>query len=828
MLMNEVSSGNVKGLDEFYNELRRKYPNTFTLASDLGKRDRVVQRLPRLESTSPAPFGCLPKPPTGLSPQRWAPDSFLYKVQVQKTRGQQQEPEPSQRGGGSVIIQDKTISVPAYSKRDHLGAQNLISFRLPSLRTQVEHNKAELKSRLNTPKDGDNESKGEHHTKSGLNSVGQSINTQSSNKNISSRESPQGHTKHSLAKPDPLGTIMKELLPNKPGRLINDLPKKSRDHQNKNGGYISDSDSGVSVCAPIKIFRPKLRSPQGPPAPSDIIKKFSVKPKTTHGPMRADHTVIPEMLTQSMDELESINKNESKKTSSIIFNEKPQPRLATTRVRFEDESAQEAESRHQERCLLKRKDIQTSDLNSLSSSSTQSLEGNKQPGSVHVSSPPNEKLWTTNQQMSTLPYRRQPFPPSVAKKVLIDIPRSGQPNRRTVHKEMSEAGKNLISKQQLPPRYSNEATSLDGISMSFTSTDEGWRGHDQRVTEKKEDKTKVQQKASPIESKEKGIIEDHSNVTIKRMEWGGSGSSITSESQESTSNHSSNQSLDEQPVPRKLLKGAEKSFYSKMKKNLNVRMRRGSETRTLNASNESEKREQNSQHAFETESRPSLNISLRLDGQEKLALDRKSHTDGSTSFIPAKTIIPDERVPSTGGYNKKMDIVPSAKTQATDPPPTLKVTLAPFLRMRMMQAFLKKGRAKNYMIHEASPPLQDLNGPRSPSNPSANASSQATARLLNIQSDSSRMIELQRPKNGFRGLYLAKRSQNIDAGVYVVQLSSAFTSNLPQGILQVGDEILEINRRRAKDLCLEEINSLLEESSCVLLHVLPRADSHPL
>lgn len=61
------------------------------------------------------------------------------------------------------------------------------------------------------------------------------------------------------------------------------------------------------------------------------------------------------------------------------------------------------------------------------------------------------------------------------------------------------------------------------------------------------------------------------------------------------------------------------------------------------------------------------------------------------------------------------------------------------------------------------------------------------------------------------------------SGLYVVHLSGAFTSSFPQGVLEVGDEILEINRRQAKDLRMEEIQSLLGESSCVLLRVLPVA-----
>ncbi|XP_053329299.1 uncharacterized protein LOC128503277 [Spea bombifrons] len=172
-------------------------------------------------------------------------------------------------------------------------------------------------------------------------------------------------------------------------------------------------------------------------------------------------------------------------------------------------------------------------------------------------------------------------------------------------------------------------------------------------------------------------------------------------------------------------------------------------------------------------------------------------------------------------------------TPAAEQPTPVK---APFFHMKRMTSFLRKGRAKDYLVHVPSPPPLDLKPPLlRAANPTtcknkvqtghASDVGHTMGRLLAVHPDSSRVVELQRPPAGFHGLYLAKKSQNHDAGLYVVQLGSVFTSTYPQGVLKVGDEILEINKRRANDLSVEEINALFEESRCVLLHVLPTAVS---
>ncbi|KAM5145342.1 uncharacterized protein ACMZJ9_012686 isoform 1-T3 [Mantella aurantiaca] len=812
MLM-DVSSTSNKNFDGFYNELRRKYPNTFTIANDLGKGDASVQKLPRLERIpSPSPQGILPIP-LNSGPQRWTPDSFLSKVKLQKFQNEQkQEVEPIQWNRGAVIIRDKTKPVPILNKREYLAVQNQASFRLPNLRTQVEQNKTELQNRLNATKKVTNEIKHNQSPTITLSRSQKQAEVRSSNESISTGDGSVVSANVPGPKSDPLGTIMKELLPNKPGRLMTDLPNNN-EILHRNGAGVLDSDSGISICAPIKVFRPKIRSPHDAPAPSDIIKKFSAKPKAHSGPMKADHTVLPDNVTQIVNVGESSEKIFLKK-SSINYNEKIQQRPLTARVHFEDESEQEAEVRYQERRLLERTHTTKIRSDILPKPQLKSLEKTLESHETFPSPLTAERSPTVGQKTANIPYRRQPFPPNIAKKVLIDIPRSGLPSRRPVHFQMSQAMKD----KPLPSSTDKQANTVDGITMSFTRTSQEWKEQSPSISKSKED-NKSHHSFSSQETIGSGITEVSSEVTITTLEWRGSGSSIGSESHTRSSSQNQNLNL----THPSLSKGTEVSFYSKVKKSLQVKMKMSSDTRMMNGTHQSDRdySYSNSQNSKSTEMEQDSDALLKLDRREKVASHGKSSLHGATS--PRQVIMRENESSSIGQDRMKTDVEAHNKDRDVPMKPQ-------FLSMRMMQSLLKKGRGKKYVVHGPSPPPPESRpafGRSAISGPLVSKvkgqQAQGSARVLAVQSDSSRLVELQRPKTGFRGLYLTQRIQNHHTGLYVVQLSGVFASSFPQGVLEVGDEILEINRRPAKDLNMEEIQSLLEESSCILLRVLPLA-----
>lgn len=235
----DVSNTSNKSLDGFYNDLRRKYPNTFTVATELGKGDGSVHKLPRLDRTpSPAPQGILPSP-FNSGPQRWTPDSFLSKVKLQKFQNEQkQEVETFPGNAGAVIVRDKTKLVPIWNKREYLAAQNQASFHLPNLHTQVQQNKAELQNRLNVSRKVNNEVKNIQSPTVILSKKQKPAEIRSSNESISTGDRSVAPANVSKPKPDALGTIMKELLPSKPGKLMTDQPKNN-DFLYRNGKCLS-------------------------------------------------------------------------------------------------------------------------------------------------------------------------------------------------------------------------------------------------------------------------------------------------------------------------------------------------------------------------------------------------------------------------------------------------------------------------------------------------------------------------------------------------------------------------------------------------------------
>ncbi|KAM9324320.1 uncharacterized protein PAF06_000345 [Gastrophryne carolinensis] len=807
----DATSIGTNSLDEFYKELRRKYPNTFTFAPDLGKGDGTLRKLPHLENAPPTPPRIPQSSLTG-APQRWTPDGFLSKVKLQKFQNvQRQEAEAPLRISAAVVIQDKTIPVPSWNRKDYLATQNRASFRLPSLRTQVEQNKTEIKNKLCNSRTISEEPKIQQSPTLPLGKGRIIAEARSSNESLSTREYLSVPTSVSAPKSDPLGTIMKELLPSKPGRLMSDLPK-TPDNFCRNGGCVSDSDSAVSVCAPLKIFRPKIRSPHEAPASSDIIKKFSSKPKAHSGPLKADHTVLPENTTRKVEET---GEEMFLRKSSIHYNERIQQRPLTARVRFEDESEEETQARYQERLLLERTHTTKKASDVWARPVMKPFDSTESSPSSQTAS---ETSSTSGQQAINLPYRRQPFPPTVAKKVLIDKPRGGLPSRRPLQIRTSPA----VRERQWSSTIGKEATSLDGITMSFTSSSLELKEENLGSSETQKEENKTHDSFSSLQSIGSGITEVSSEVTVTTLEWRGSGSSIACEQQPRPLSRSPNISLNSPSLG----KGTDISFYSKVKRRLHVKMKLSSDSGG-HQSDLSDYSDSGSQHSKNQEMNLTLDTSQTFDSREKIVSYGKSKPHGANSPIQ---VITGEIVSS--GISKdgmKMDATLCAEAQNTDRDVSVK---AQFLPMKMMQSLLKKGRAKNYMVRVPSPPTPD-------SRPRSGLPAVSAKRLLNKEqileqesmklqaskSDISRLVELQRPNTGFKGLNLAKRIQDPHSGLYVVQLSGAFTSSCPQGILNVGDEILEINGRQTKDLGMKEIHSLLAESSCVLLRVVSAANA---
>ncbi|KAG8554789.1 hypothetical protein GDO81_003897 [Engystomops pustulosus] len=931
MLMDVPTNSN-KTLDGFYNELRRKYPDAFALATELGRRNGSLQKLPRLERPPPPGLGIPTTTPNVASPQRWSPDSFLTKVKYQKTRNEQKkEVEIPQPSGNAVIINDQAIPVPTWTQKDYLESQNGALFHLPTLRTQIEQNKLELKNRLSTPKKETNQrspfqandsvqakpssdntttqttrdytttrtsrdktettqrsplktsnnvqaktssdsttsqttqdytttrtsrdytttqptkdytttktpssdytikkstndyttikttkdyatnptikdnntSKATKyytttHTQTTRGSTTTKIindyattestddNTSASNYTVTrtsnnystiktirdyttkeifndysttkpskdyttadddlftktsndytNTKSTMGYpttrdrsplrTNVSGVKSDPLGTIMKELLPNKPSQLMKDLPKTTN-RLPTNGGFISDSDSGVSVCTPMKMFRPKIRSPQAPPASRDIKKKFSAKPKRTSEPLKADHSLVRENITSVVQVEDNPVTKYSK--SSIVFNEKIPQGPPKARVHFEDESAEDAEFRYLERRLLER--TQTTKISPKISPASQIkyMERHTKSEIPERSSSPSresQKPKATDQQTMSLPHRRQPFPPNVAKKVLIDIPRGGLPSRRMPPIWFSPVMRDITNKP-LSPR-----TSLDGITMSFTNVSHETVEKSQSITTKEDERG--HHSLSSLETIESGTTEVSSEAMIQKTKWGESNSSISSGNQSRSS--SQNRDLNLEHTSQN--KGGEISFYSKVRRSLRLKKKPSSEaTRGSRLSDDILNNSKDLQPDHGSSSSVQSDGGIHGKARPHGAADhRLPHQTGARDSIPS-------------GNRMKKDMAEMRGVERTHS------VKAPYSPMKMMQSLLRKGRAKDYLVRVPSPPPQDARPPTSSRYRRGQTPDQTSGRVLAVQPDSSRLVELERPKLGFSGLYLTKKNQ---------------------------------------------------------------------
>ncbi|XP_072287968.1 uncharacterized protein [Pyxicephalus adspersus] len=685
-MLTDVSSASKKSLDRFYNELRRKYPNTFTITTDLGKGDGSVQKLPCLErNPSAAAHGILPSSINSY-PHRWTPDSFLSKVQLQKIKNEQRQKVENFQQNEGAVIRDEIKPVLLWNKRDYLAGQNQTSFRLPNLRTQVEQNKAELQNRLVTTKKVNTETKINASPSLTLINTQKPADVWSSKINLSTREGSKEPKSVPGPKSDPLGTIMKELLPSKPGRIMTDLPKNN-DILYRNDVGVSDSDFGVSVCTPIKVFRPKIRNLHEAPASSDIIKKLSAQPKAHPGPMKADHIVLPENGVHIANVEQSIGKIFLKK-SSINYNEKITQRPSTARVLFEDESEQEAEVRYQERRLLER--IQTKGkYNNWTKPQLKSLETIKALESNEISLLPStaKRLPIAGQKNTKLPSRCQPFPPNVAKNVLIDIPRSGLTSRRPVPNWMSQ----VMKDKQLSSSNGKEAIYFDGITMSFKNPTQEWKEQNPSISESKKE-NKCHHSFSSLETIGSRITEVSSEVTKTTLDWRSSGSSISSGSQRRSSSVNHNPNLNHSSLG----KGREVSLYSRVKKSLRVKMKMSSDARMMHDIHQSGRNyyDSGSQPPKSTKTDQGSDVSIKLDRREKVASHGKSSATSTHQVI-----MRENESRSISQDWMKMD----AEAQTNDRDVPMK---APFLSMRKMQCLLKKGRAKNYVVRVPTPPSE--------------------------------------------------------------------------------------------------------------------------
>ncbi|GAA6226288.1 uncharacterized protein LOC108874036 isoform X3 [Lates japonicus] len=150
---------------------------------------------------------------------------------------------------------------------------------------------------------------------------------------------------------------------------------------------------------------------------------------------------------------------------------------------------------------------------------------------------------------------------------------------------------------------------------------------------------------------------------------------------------------------------------------------------------------------------------------------------------------------------------------------------SPFLQLRKslsVQSFgseqkKKKDRSADYRPAAADRFLQrslsveDVGRPRS---------LRSVGRVLQVDSDGTFLLELSRPTNRTYGFIISRGRGRPDSGVYVEDMVDSSTEKLYAGLLSIGDEILEVNGEKVACLSLDQVIHLLTQNTCATVRVL--------
>ncbi|XP_072724400.1 uncharacterized protein KIAA1614 homolog isoform X4 [Ciconia boyciana] len=96
----------------------------------------------------------------------------------------------------------------------------------------------------------------------------------------------------------------------------------------------------------------------------------------------------------------------------------------------------------------------------------------------------------------------------------------------------------------------------------------------------------------------------------------------------------------------------------------------------------------------------------------------------------------------------------------------------------------------------------------------------AVGRVVEVFPDGTSQLELQRPPHGAFGFCVTSGHGRPDTGIYVQEMADAGTAKLYAGLLGVGDEILQVNGAAVSGLGLARIRELLLRADTLSLRVL--------
>uniref|UniRef100_A0AAQ5ZIV2 PDZ domain-containing protein n=1 Tax=Amphiprion ocellaris TaxID=80972 RepID=A0AAQ5ZIV2_AMPOC len=103
----------------------------------------------------------------------------------------------------------------------------------------------------------------------------------------------------------------------------------------------------------------------------------------------------------------------------------------------------------------------------------------------------------------------------------------------------------------------------------------------------------------------------------------------------------------------------------------------------------------------------------------------------------------------------------------------------------------------------------------------------SVGRVLQVCSDGTVLLELHRPTGRTFGFIISRGKGRTDSGVYVEDMADGSVEKLLTGLLAVGDEILEVDGEKVSSLSLDQVTQLLIQNSSTTIRILRQRGTSP-
>ncbi|XP_064650201.1 uncharacterized protein LOC135501806 [Lineus longissimus] len=94
-------------------------------------------------------------------------------------------------------------------------------------------------------------------------------------------------------------------------------------------------------------------------------------------------------------------------------------------------------------------------------------------------------------------------------------------------------------------------------------------------------------------------------------------------------------------------------------------------------------------------------------------------------------------------------------------------------------------------------------------------------KLVSLNMDGSQTILLNKPAHGPFGFYIARGTSKYKHGIFISRLTDAYPERFFAGLVGIGDEILEINSIKTRNMSLDDVYDVMASRETLLLKIIP-------